>query len=63
MEKDSEYKPLTRAEIESYPDGTWIETDQFCTRILHTWPMDTPQPDGVYLWRRKQLMDQLGFPN
>jgi hypothetical protein len=63
MENDSEYKPLTRAEIESYPDGTWIETDQFCTRILHTWSMDTPQPDGVYLWRRKQLMDQLGFPS
>ncbi len=53
---------LTREQITVYPDGTWIETDSQMTVILRTWGMNEPRPrDAVYLWRRKQLMDQLGY--
>ena len=50
---------LTAKDIQHIPDGTWIETDSQLTHILRTWDMNEPRPKGVYLWRWKQLCDQL----
>jgi hypothetical protein len=54
--------PLTQAQILAYPDGTWIETDALKSQILNTWDAFEPRPKGArYLWRRKQLLDQMGY--
>lgn len=62
MNKDY-FEVLSRKTIESYSDGTWIETDADMTKILCTWPPTVDRPEesvgAVYLWRRKQLLDQL----
>jgi hypothetical protein len=51
-----------REQVMKYQDGTWIETNADMTEILRTWDMCAPRPkDAVYLWRRKQLLDQLAY--
>ena len=57
--------PITRETLLSYPDGTWIMTDDDITTILDIAHWKEPMPISSSLngwwWRRKQLMDQLGM--
>jgi hypothetical protein len=51
-----------RAQVLTYPDGTWFETDRQCTQIFCTWLAIAPQPTpraGRLIWRRKQLLEHL----
>lgn len=55
---------ITREQLLSYPDGTWIMTDHDATKILDTALWSEPQPSGFlkgFWWRRKQLLDHLGI--
>lgn len=55
---------ITREQLLSYPDGTWIMTDHEVTKILDFARWSEPKPSGFlngFWWRRKQLMDQLGM--
>jgi hypothetical protein len=53
--------PITWETLLSYPDGTWIMTDTNITTILGIACWSEPRPSGLFWWRRKQLMDQLGW--
>lgn len=55
---------ITRDQLLSYPDGTWIMTNYDVTKILDTARWTEPKPSGFlngFWWRRKELMDQLGI--
>lgn len=55
---------ITREELLSYRDGTWIMTNHDVTKILDWANWSEPKPSGFlngFWWRRKQLMDQLGM--
>ncbi len=55
---------ITRDQLLSYPDGTWIMTNHDVTKILDTARWTEPKPSGFlngFWWRRKELMDQLGI--
>lgn len=57
---------ITLEQLLSYPDGTWIMTDRNMTTVLDSARWTEPKPSGFLLgfwWRRKQLMDELGFPS
>jgi len=65
MSKNTETKTaITREQLLSYPDGTWIMTNHEITEILDTAFWSEPKPSGFlngFWWRRKQLMDELGM--
>jgi hypothetical protein len=55
---------ITREELLTYADGTWIMTNHDVTKILDFAIWSEPKPSGFlngFWWRRKQLMDELGM--
>lgn len=59
-------RTITKDKLLEYPDGTWIMTNHDLTEILNTAKWNEPKPSGSlngFWWRRKQLLDELGFYN